>query len=44
MSEAAPQTAITITAAKTNHTVTPGDSDSSTAVSHTTSPLLLLLV
>ncbi|ESS63443.1 mucin-associated surface protein (MASP) [Trypanosoma cruzi Dm28c] len=44
MSEAAPQSAITITAAKTNHTVTPGDSDSSTAVSHTTSPLLLLLV
>ncbi|KAF8288538.1 Mucin-associated surface protein (MASP), subgroup S008 [Trypanosoma cruzi] len=30
--------------AQTNDTVTPGDSDSSTAVSHTTSPLLLLLV
>ncbi|EAN99829.1 Mucin-associated surface protein (MASP) [Trypanosoma cruzi] len=45
LSEAAPQTAITITAAQTNHTTTPGDSDgSSTAVSHTTSPLLLLLL
>ncbi|EKF28154.1 mucin-associated surface protein (MASP), putative [Trypanosoma cruzi marinkellei] len=30
--------------ATTNHTVTPGDSDGSTAVSYTTSPLLLLLV
>ncbi|PWU97449.1 Mucin-associated surface protein (MASP) [Trypanosoma cruzi] len=44
MSEAAPQTTITITATQTNHTVTPGDSDGSTAVSHTTSPLLLLLI
>ncbi|KAF8303913.1 Mucin-associated surface protein (MASP), subgroup S074 [Trypanosoma cruzi] len=44
LSEAAPQTAETITAAQTNHTTRPGDSDSSTAVSHTTSPLLLLLV
>ncbi|PWV20606.1 Mucin-associated surface protein (MASP) [Trypanosoma cruzi] len=31
-------------AAITNNTATPGDSDSSTAVSHTTSPLLLLLL
>ncbi|EKG00241.1 mucin-associated surface protein (MASP), putative [Trypanosoma cruzi] len=44
MSEAAPQTTITLTAAQTNHTVTTGDSDGSTAVSHTTSPILLLLV
>ncbi|PBJ78766.1 mucin-associated surface protein [Trypanosoma cruzi cruzi] len=44
MNEAAPQTTITLTATQTNHTVTPGDSDSSTAASHTTSPLLLLLV
>ncbi|RNF05866.1 mucin-associated surface protein (MASP) [Trypanosoma cruzi] len=32
------------TATQTNHTVTPADSDGSTAVSHTTSPLLLLVV
>ncbi|KAF5216432.1 Mucin-associated surface protein (MASP) subgroup S074 [Trypanosoma cruzi] len=44
LSEAAPQTAETITAAQTNGTATPDDSDSSTAVSHTTSPLLPLLV
>ncbi|EKG02295.1 mucin-associated surface protein (MASP), putative, partial [Trypanosoma cruzi] len=44
MNDAAPQTAITTTAAQTNHTVTPADSDGSTAVSHSTSPLLLLLV
>ncbi|EAN92306.1 Mucin-associated surface protein (MASP) [Trypanosoma cruzi] len=41
MSDAAEQSTGT---AQTNHTMTPGDSDSSTAVSHTTSPLLLLLV
>ncbi|ESS61676.1 mucin-associated surface protein (MASP) [Trypanosoma cruzi Dm28c] len=44
MSDAAPQTAITLTAAQTNHTVKPADSDGSTAASHTASPLLLLLV
>ncbi|EKF29480.1 mucin-associated surface protein (MASP), putative [Trypanosoma cruzi marinkellei] len=33
-----------VTAAQSNETATPGDSDSSTAVSHTTSPLLLLLL
>ncbi|EKG01825.1 mucin-associated surface protein (MASP), putative [Trypanosoma cruzi] len=44
MNEAAPQTAITLTAAQTNHTVTTGDSDGSTAASLTTSPLLPLLV
>ncbi|EAN93999.1 Mucin-associated surface protein (MASP) [Trypanosoma cruzi] len=44
LSEEAPQTAETITAARINVTTTPGDSDGSTAVSHTTSPLLLLLV
>ncbi|EAN89891.1 mucin-associated surface protein (MASP), putative, partial [Trypanosoma cruzi] len=44
LSEAAPQTAETITAAQTNDTATPDDSDGSTAVSHTTSPLLLLLL
>ncbi|KAF8303886.1 Mucin-associated surface protein (MASP), subgroup S074 [Trypanosoma cruzi] len=44
LSEEAPQTAKTITAAQTNDTATPGDSDGSTAVSHTTSPLLLLLL
>ncbi|KAF8304101.1 Mucin-associated surface protein (MASP), subgroup S074, partial [Trypanosoma cruzi] len=44
LSEAAPQTAETITAAQTNGTATPDDSDGSTAVSHTTSPLLLLLL
>ncbi|EAN86464.1 Mucin-associated surface protein (MASP) [Trypanosoma cruzi] len=43
VSDAAPQAAKAITA-QTNGTVTPGDSDGSTAVSHTTSPLLLLLV
>ncbi|KAF5216606.1 Mucin-associated surface protein (MASP) subgroup S079 [Trypanosoma cruzi] len=42
-SEAAPQTAGTATTANTTDTATPGDTDSSTAVSHTTSPLLLLL-
>ncbi|EAN91646.1 Mucin-associated surface protein (MASP) [Trypanosoma cruzi] len=42
VSDAAPQAAKAI-AAQTNGTVTPGDSDSSTAVSHTTSPLLLLV-
>ncbi|RNE99414.1 mucin-associated surface protein (MASP), partial [Trypanosoma cruzi] len=31
MNEAVPQTTITLTAAQTNHTVTPGDSDGSTA-------------
>ncbi|PBJ80562.1 mucin-associated surface protein [Trypanosoma cruzi cruzi] len=41
MSEASPQSTGTVQA---NHTATPGDSDSSTAVSHTTSPLLLLFV
>ncbi|KAF5220073.1 mucin-associated surface protein [Trypanosoma cruzi] len=44
---AASQSAGSVTAkntdAKANDTMTPGDSDSSTAVSHTTSPLLLLL-
>ncbi|EAN97866.1 Mucin-associated surface protein (MASP) [Trypanosoma cruzi] len=43
LSETAPQTAKTTTAAQTNDTATPADSDSSTAASHTTSPLLLLL-
>ncbi|EAN99824.1 Mucin-associated surface protein (MASP) [Trypanosoma cruzi] len=43
-SEAAPQTAIKTATAHKNGTATPGDSDGSTAVSHTTSPLLLLLV
>ncbi|PBJ76237.1 mucin-associated surface protein [Trypanosoma cruzi cruzi] len=42
--EAPPQKAIKLTTARINGTTTPGDSDSSTAVSHTTSPLLLLLV
>ncbi|EAN88076.1 mucin-associated surface protein (MASP), putative, partial [Trypanosoma cruzi] len=42
--EAAPQTAKPVTVAQANDTVTPGDSDSSTAVSHTTSPPLLLVV
>ncbi|PWV10898.1 Mucin-associated surface protein (MASP) [Trypanosoma cruzi] len=41
MGEAAPQTAGT---AQPNDTATTGESDSSTAVSHTTSPLLLLLL
>ncbi|PBJ79621.1 mucin-associated surface protein [Trypanosoma cruzi cruzi] len=44
MNDAAPQTAITPTAAQTNDTVTTGDGDGSTAVPHTTSPLLLLLL
>ncbi|KAF5216522.1 Mucin-associated surface protein (MASP) subgroup S073 [Trypanosoma cruzi] len=44
LSEAAPQTEETAAAARINGTATPGDSDSSTAVSHTTSPLLLLLL
>ncbi|KAF5219409.1 Mucin-associated surface protein (MASP) subgroup S079 [Trypanosoma cruzi] len=44
LSEEAPKTAKTITAARINGTATPDDSDGSTAVSHTTSPLLLLLV
>ncbi|PBJ77114.1 mucin-associated surface protein [Trypanosoma cruzi cruzi] len=41
--EPAPETVKTVTA-KANDTVTPGDSDGSTAFSHTTSPLLLLLL
>ncbi|KAF5220082.1 Mucin-associated surface protein (MASP) subgroup S035 [Trypanosoma cruzi] len=41
MSDAAEQSTGT---AQTNHTMTPGDSDGSTAVSHTTSPLLFLLL
>ncbi|EAN81963.1 Mucin-associated surface protein (MASP) [Trypanosoma cruzi] len=40
MSEASPQSTGTT---QTNHTATPGDSDGSTAASHSTSPLLLLL-
>ncbi|KAF5219390.1 Mucin-associated surface protein (MASP) subgroup S077 [Trypanosoma cruzi] len=44
LSEAAPQTAKTITTANTTDTAPPSDSDGSTAVSHTTSPLLLLLL
>ncbi|KAF8278360.1 Mucin-associated surface protein (MASP), subgroup S008, partial [Trypanosoma cruzi] len=44
LSEAAPQTAKTITTANTTDTANAQNSDSSTAVSHTTSPLLLLLV
>ncbi|KAF8277811.1 Mucin-associated surface protein (MASP), subgroup S074 [Trypanosoma cruzi] len=44
LSEEAPRTPETITAARINGTTTPGDSDGSTAVSHTTSPLLLLLL
>ncbi|EKF28450.1 mucin-associated surface protein (MASP), putative [Trypanosoma cruzi marinkellei] len=43
-SEAPPQTAITLTTAQTNNTAMSRDSDSSTAVSHTTSPLLLFLL
>ncbi|KAF8303949.1 Mucin-associated surface protein (MASP), subgroup S004 [Trypanosoma cruzi] len=43
MSDASPQTAKTTTAAQTNHTATPGDSDGSTAVTHITFPLLLLV-
>ncbi|ESS64450.1 mucin-associated surface protein (MASP) [Trypanosoma cruzi Dm28c] len=42
--EAAPSTAKTATITQTNDTATKGDSDSSTAVSHTTSPLLPLLI
>ncbi|KAF8288523.1 Mucin-associated surface protein (MASP), subgroup S004 [Trypanosoma cruzi] len=41
ISEASPQSTGT---AQTKHTATPGDSDSSTAVSHNFSPLLLLVV
>ncbi|PBJ71300.1 mucin-associated surface protein [Trypanosoma cruzi cruzi] len=44
LSEATPQTTETVAAAQTNHTNTTGDSDGSTAVSHTASPLLLLLL
>ncbi|RNF02643.1 mucin-associated surface protein (MASP), partial [Trypanosoma cruzi] len=40
-SGAAPQTAKTATITQKNDTTAPGDSDSSTAVSHTTSPLFL---
>ncbi|PWV17744.1 Mucin-associated surface protein (MASP) [Trypanosoma cruzi] len=42
-SQPAPETVKTVTA-QTNDTVKPGDSDGSTAASHTTSPLLLLLL
>ncbi|EAN94055.1 Mucin-associated surface protein (MASP) [Trypanosoma cruzi] len=42
--DAATQTEKAPADAKTNDTVTPGDSDGCTEVSHTTSPLLLLLV
>ncbi|KAF5226251.1 Mucin-associated surface protein (MASP) subgroup S064 [Trypanosoma cruzi] len=42
--DAATQTEKALADAKANDTVTPGESDSSTAVSHTTSPLLLLLL
>ncbi|EAN98905.1 Mucin-associated surface protein (MASP) [Trypanosoma cruzi] len=41
MSEASPQSTA---ATQTNHTTTPAENDGSTAVSHTTSPLLLLLL
>ncbi|KAF8307436.1 Mucin-associated surface protein (MASP), subgroup S074 [Trypanosoma cruzi] len=44
LSETASQTPETATAARINVTTTPGDSDGSTAVSHTTSPLLPLLL
>ncbi|EKG02386.1 mucin-associated surface protein (MASP), putative, partial [Trypanosoma cruzi] len=44
LSETASKTPETATAARINVTTTPGDSDGSAAVSHTTSPLLLLLV
>ncbi|ESS60268.1 mucin-associated surface protein (MASP) [Trypanosoma cruzi Dm28c] len=44
LSETAPQTAETATAARINDTALPGNSDGSTAIPHTTSPLLLLLV
>ncbi|PWV04449.1 Mucin-associated surface protein (MASP) [Trypanosoma cruzi] len=43
-SETSPQKKGTVTAAQTSATRTPDESDSSTAVSHTTSPLLLLLL
>ncbi|KAF8286705.1 Mucin-associated surface protein (MASP), subgroup S082 [Trypanosoma cruzi] len=43
-SGAAPQTAKTATITQKNDTTAPGESDGSTAFSHTTSPLLLLLV
>ncbi|EKF99404.1 mucin-associated surface protein (MASP), putative, partial [Trypanosoma cruzi] len=43
-SGAAPQTAKTATITQKNDTTAPGDSDSSTAVSHTTSPLFLVVV
>ncbi|KAF8286527.1 Mucin-associated surface protein (MASP), subgroup S009 [Trypanosoma cruzi] len=42
--DAATQTEKTLADTKANDTATPGNSDSSTAVSHTTSPLLLLLL
>ncbi|KAF5216528.1 Mucin-associated surface protein (MASP) subgroup S087 [Trypanosoma cruzi] len=42
--EAAPPKTETVTVARMNGTATKGDSDGSTAVSHTTSPLLLLFV
>ncbi|KAF5226098.1 Mucin-associated surface protein (MASP) subgroup S064 [Trypanosoma cruzi] len=42
--DAATQTEKALADVKANDTVTPGDSDGSTAVSHTTSPLLLLLL
>ncbi|EAN88385.1 Mucin-associated surface protein (MASP) [Trypanosoma cruzi] len=42
--EANPKETVPATNATTGDTATPGDSDSSTAVSHTTFPLLLLLV
>ncbi|PBJ68788.1 mucin-associated surface protein [Trypanosoma cruzi cruzi] len=44
LSETASQTPEIATAARINVTTTPGDSDGSTAVSHTTSPLLPLLL
>ncbi|EAN99555.1 Mucin-associated surface protein (MASP) [Trypanosoma cruzi] len=43
LSERASQTPETATDARTNDTTTPGDSDGSTAVSHTTSPFLLFV-
>ncbi|KAF8303658.1 Mucin-associated surface protein (MASP), subgroup S064 [Trypanosoma cruzi] len=42
--DAATQTEKALADAKTNNTVTPVESDGSTALSHTTSPLLLLIV
>ncbi|PBJ77715.1 mucin-associated surface protein [Trypanosoma cruzi cruzi] len=44
LSEATTQATETVAATQTNHTKNIGDSDGSTAVSHTTSPLLLLPV